>query len=142
MSTLTMTMTIFYIPVLEICLSILGFGLTIMFCTAICKACHRFREEREEWRRNQETAPPPIYFIQYPGSMSQPDSEDYPRLPQCNQDPLRPPRYSTTGYCGPPPSYNECISAGTYSEYSSVPVCPIIPSQHTDVVQPQTQSTS
>ncbi|XP_068577191.1 uncharacterized protein si:dkey-283b1.6 [Cebidichthys violaceus] len=137
------------IPILEIFLGILGFGLSIMFCTTFCRACSRLREEqidREAWRRSeQEARPPPIYFIPFHGSMSQQDSEDHPRVPRYSQELHAPPRYSNAAVCGPPPSYNEVglkpddPPPPAYTEYN-VPVYPITPPPHTDMGQPQTQS--
>lgn len=122
----------------RIFLGILGFGLSILFCTTFCRACSRIREqqlERDTWRRNERDGrPPPIYFIPFPRGMSQEDGEDHRRASQCSQELQAPPRYSTTAYSGIPPSYNDvslhpmhhiishstgislfflCISAGT-----------------------------
>ncbi|XP_071339524.1 uncharacterized protein [Trachinotus anak] len=136
-----------YIPILEIFLGILGFGLSIMFCTTFCRACSRLREEeleREAWRRSeQDGRPPPIYFIPFPRSMSQQDSEDT-RAVRHSQEVHSPPRYSTAAYCGPPPSYDElgCKPDDlppAYTEHN-VPVYPITPQPHTDMVQSQTWS--
>ncbi|XP_042344889.1 extensin [Plectropomus leopardus] len=138
------------IPILEIFLGILGFGLSIMFCTTLCRVCSRYREEqieREVLRRSeQEGRPPPIYFIPFHGSLSQ-DGEDHPRVPRYSQEIHAPPRYSNAVYCGPPPSYNELgfkpeDLPPDYTEYSVpvTPVYPITPPPHTDMVQPQTQS--
>lgn len=95
----------------RIFLGILGFGLSIMFCTTFCRVCSRFREEqinREALRRSeQETRPPPIYFIPFHGSMSRQDSEDQDRGPRISLELHTPPRYSNVVFCGPPPSYNE-----------------------------------
>lgn len=89
-------------------LGILGFGLAIMFCTTFCRACGRLREEqitREAIRRTEQDGRlQSIYFIPFPRSISPQDSED-----QHDGDDLRPPRYSTTVYTGPPPSYNEVM---------------------------------
>ncbi|KAK9522277.1 hypothetical protein VZT92_018752 [Zoarces viviparus] len=132
------------IPILEIFLGILGFGLCIMFCTSFCRACSRLREvqiDREAWRRSeQETRPPPIYFIPFHGSMSQQDSED-PWVPRYSQELHTPPRYSNVAFCGPPPSYNEVglkpdDLPPAYTE-DNVPVYPITPPPHTDMVQTQ-----
>ncbi|XP_037632590.1 uncharacterized protein si:dkey-283b1.6 isoform X1 [Sebastes umbrosus] len=135
-----------YIPILEIFLGILGFGLSIMFCTTFCRACSRLREEqieREALRRSEQNGrPPPIYFIPFHGSLQ--DGEDHPRVPRYSQEILTPPVYSNAAYCGPPPSYNELglkpeDHPPAYTEYT-VPVYPITPPPHTDMVQPQTQS--
>ncbi|XP_044051315.1 uncharacterized protein si:dkey-283b1.6 [Siniperca chuatsi] len=137
-----------YIPILEIFLGILGFGLSIMFCTTFCRACSRLREEhieREAWRRSeQDGCPRSIYFIPYPRRMSQQDSEDHHRVSQHSQELHTPPQYSTAVYCGPPPSYNELgfkpeDLPPAYTEYNT-PVYPITPPPLTDMVQPQTQS--
>ncbi|KAG7221276.1 hypothetical protein INR49_017341, partial [Caranx melampygus] len=136
-----------YIPILEIFLGILGFGLSIMFCTTFCRACSRLREEeieREAWRRSeQEGRPPPIYFIPFPRNISQTDGEDV-RMPRHSQEINMPPRYSATAYCGAPPSYDElgCKPEDlppAYSEHN-VPVYPITPPPHTDTTQSQTWS--
>ncbi|XP_068167577.1 uncharacterized protein si:dkey-283b1.6 isoform X2 [Antennarius striatus] len=112
------------------------------------QACSRYREEqieREAWRRSeQEGRPPPIYFIPFPGSISQQDGEDHVRVPRYSQEFQSPPQYNTAAYCGPPPSYNELgikpeDLPPAYTEYSA-PVYPITPPPHTDMVQPQTQT--
>lgn len=99
------------LPSTRIFLGILGFALSILFCTTFCRACSRIREqqlERETWRRNEHDGrPPPIYFIPFPRSVPQHDSEDHLRVSQCSQELHTPPRYSTAVYCGLPPSYNE-----------------------------------
>ncbi|XP_034025489.1 uncharacterized protein si:dkey-283b1.6 [Thalassophryne amazonica] len=100
------------VPVVQIFLGILGFGLSIMFCTTFCRLCQHFRErqvDREEWRRNaEEGRTPPIYVIPFPRSMSQQDSEDHSRVPSYSPEILYgPSQYNTNPYCGPPPSYNE-----------------------------------
>ncbi|KAL7391162.1 hypothetical protein ABVT39_005245 [Epinephelus coioides] len=137
-----------YIPILEIFLGMLGFGLSIMFCTTFCRACSRYREEqieREVWRRTeQDGRPPPIYFIPFHGSMSHQDGDDHPRAPRYSQENHTPPQYSNAAYSGPPPSYNELglkpeDLPPAYTEYS-VPVYPITPPPPSDMVQPQTQS--
>ncbi|XP_056275521.1 uncharacterized protein si:dkey-283b1.6 [Pseudoliparis swirei] len=102
----------FKIPILEIFLGILGFGLSIMFCTTFCRVCSRLREEqiaREAWRHSeqQDTHPPPIYFIPFHGSRTQQDGEDHHRVPRYSQELHAPPQYSNGVLCGPPPSYNE-----------------------------------
>ncbi|XP_059193543.1 uncharacterized protein si:dkey-283b1.6 [Centropristis striata] len=123
-----------YIPVLEIFLGIMGFGLSIMFCTTFCRACSRLREEqieREAWRRSEmETRTPPIFFIPFHGSISH-DGEDLPRVPRYSQELHTPPHYTNGGFCGPPPAYNELglkpdDQPPAYTEYN-VP--------HTDAVQ-------
>ncbi|XP_033973836.1 uncharacterized protein si:dkey-283b1.6 [Trematomus bernacchii] len=129
------------IPILEIFLGILGFGLSIMFCTTFCRVCSRFREEqidREAARRSNQELRPPIYFIPFHGSLSQHDSEDVPGMPRYSQE-LYPP-YNNAAFCGPPPSYNELELKPddlppAYTDYS-VPVYPL-PSPH-HMVQPQT----
>ncbi|XP_033182030.1 uncharacterized protein si:dkey-283b1.6 [Anabas testudineus] len=137
-----------YFPILEIFLGILGCALSILFCTTFCRACSRLREqhmEREAWRRNEHGGrPPSIYFVPFPRSLSQHDGEDHHRVSQGNQELHTPPRYSTTVYCGPPPTYNElgCKPDDLpppYTEYN-IPVYPRAPPPHTDMVQPQTQS--
>lgn len=96
----------------SIFLGVLGFGLSIMFCTTFCRVCHHFREEqieREAWQRSEQNGhSPSIYFIPFPGRMSQQDSEDQLREPRHSQELQSPPQYSTV-YFGPPPSYNEVI---------------------------------
>lgn len=95
----------------RIFLGILGFGLSILFCTTFCRACSPFREEqieREVWRRNeQEARRNPIFFIPFPRNGS--ESENQFRVPRYSEEVQAPPRYSTAAYCGPPPSYNEVI---------------------------------
>ncbi|KAK2837914.1 hypothetical protein Q5P01_015126 [Channa striata] len=127
----------FDLPLLEIFLGVLGFGLSIMFCTSFCRACSRFREqqmEREMWRHSeQEGRPPSIFVIPLPRSTSQQEGEDHLRVTQHSQELRTPPRYSTAVYCGPPPSYNEL-------EFKSDDLPPpysahdIPPPPHTDVV--------
>lgn len=82
-------------------LGFLGFGLAIMFCTSFFRACGRIRDDQiqrqAQQRREQESHLRSIYFIPFPRSLSQQDSEDPPT----------PPRYSTSGYMESPPSYNE-----------------------------------
>ena len=95
----------------------LGFGLSVLFCTTFCRACTRLREEqieREVWRRSeQDGRPPSIYFIPFHGSIPQPDSEDM-RVPRYSEEILTSPQYNTE-FAGPPPNYNEvnitCIVA-------------------------------
>lgn len=92
----------------SIFLGILGVGLSILFCTSFCRACHRYREaqiEREAWRRSVQEGQPPIYFIPFPGGRAQLDAEDPSREPRHSQD-HQPPQYSAVSY-GPPPSYND-----------------------------------
>lgn len=96
----------------SIFLGILGVGLSILFCTSFCRACHRYREaqiEREAWRRTGHDQPPSIYFIPFPGNISHLDAEDPSRDPRYSQD-HQPPQYSAVSY-GPPPSYNEVSRA-------------------------------
>ncbi|KAL6114745.1 uncharacterized protein ACO6RY_05434 [Pungitius sinensis] len=137
------------IPVLKIFLGILGFGLSIMFCTTFCRVCSRFREEqmnREALRRSeQDTRPPPIFFIPFHGGMSQQDSEDQPGGggPRISLELHSPPRYSNVVFCGPPPSYNELglkpdDLPPAYTEYS-VPVYQIAAPPPRDRSQPQAQ---
>ncbi|KAK7934372.1 hypothetical protein WMY93_005268 [Mugilogobius chulae] len=91
-----------YLPVLEIFMAVLGFGLTIMFCTTFCRACSRLRDEqieREVWRRTEHDGrPPSIYVIPFPRSLSQ-DSEDMVTRPSLE--------YTNGAFCEPPPAYNE-----------------------------------
>ncbi|GLD74776.1 uncharacterized protein AKAME5_002610800 [Lates japonicus] len=107
---------------IEIFLGILGFGLSIMFCTTFCRACSRFREEQIE---------------------READGEDF-RVPRHSQELHAPPRYSTTAYSGPPPPYNElgCKPDDLPPAYTecNVPVYPITPQRHTDMVQSETVS--
>ncbi|XP_056149105.1 uncharacterized protein si:dkey-283b1.6 [Lampris incognitus] len=130
------------IPAVEIFLSILGFGFSILLCTVFCRLCQRIREEREELSRSEEGQISPIFFIPYPGSRSMQQGEEHGRLPRLSQEAYRPPRYSTAVYCGAPPSYNELDFKQedlppAYSEHASVPIHPIMPPAHTDLVQPQ-----
>lgn len=115
---LSCTISIFLIPLSpfssssRIFLGILGFGLSIMFCTTFCRVCSRFREEqidREAARRSNQELRPPIYFIPFHGSLSQHDSEDVPGMPRYSQELYLPPQYNNAAFCGPPPSYNEVI---------------------------------
>ncbi|XP_072243033.1 uncharacterized protein [Leuresthes tenuis] len=96
-------------PFLELFLGLLGMGLSILCCTSFCRACTRFREEQieREVQRRSEHSPhlQSIYFIPFPRSRPQQDSEDQHGV-ECGE-PHTPPRYSTTDYYGPPPSYNE-----------------------------------
>lgn len=96
----------------SIFLGVLGVGLSILFCTSFCRACHRYREtqiEREAWRRTgHDGQPPSIYFIPFAGNISHLDAED-PRDPRYSQD-HQPPQYSAVSY-GPPPAYNEVSRA-------------------------------
>ncbi|XP_062274136.1 uncharacterized protein si:dkey-283b1.6 [Scomber scombrus] len=136
-----------YIPIVEIFVGFLGFGLFIMFCTTFCRACSRLREEqieREALRRNEmEGWPPSIYFIPFPGGRSQQDGEDQVGVPRYSHE-FTPPRYSTEVFSGPPPAYSELAFKPedlppVYTEYS-VPVYPTTPPPHTEMVQPQTQT--
>ncbi|XP_072289986.1 uncharacterized protein [Eucyclogobius newberryi] len=115
------------LPVLEIFMAVLGFGLTIMFCTTFCRACHRLRDEqieRETWRRSeQDGRPPSIYVIPFPRNLSQ-DSEDI--VPRHSQD--IPIHYTNGAFSEPPPAYNELgfkpdDLPPAYTEYS-VPMYP------------------
>ncbi|XP_077571109.1 uncharacterized protein LOC144195385 [Stigmatopora nigra] len=122
------------IPALEIFLAILGIGLLIMFCTTFFRACSRLREEqieREAWRRTEhEGRPPPIFFIPFPGRLSQQqgDEEQHVAPQYASQDSFTPPVYNDAGgFCGPPPSYTEVgfkpdDLPPAYSEYSANPV--------------------
>ncbi|XP_069379519.1 uncharacterized protein [Paralichthys olivaceus] len=139
------TMSIMEIPILEIFLGTLGFGLSIMFCTTFCRACSRLREEqieREVWRRSeQDGRPPSIYFIPFHGSIPPQDSEEV-RVPRYSEEVLTPPQYNAV-YAGPPPAYNELgfkpeDLPPAYTEHN-VPVHPITPQPHTDVVQTVSQ---
>ncbi|XP_041644077.1 uncharacterized protein si:dkey-283b1.6 [Cheilinus undulatus] len=138
-----------YIPILEIFLGFLGFGLSIIFCTAFCRACSRIREEQIEMelqrRSERDGHPHSIYFIPFPRSVSQQDGEDSLRAPRYSQAVQSPPLYNTSAYNGPPPSYSELgikpeDLPPAYTEYSSTPVYPNTPPPHTDTAQPQTQS--
>ncbi|XP_037837615.1 uncharacterized protein si:dkey-283b1.6 [Kryptolebias marmoratus] len=125
-------------PFLEVFVGILGFGLGIMFCTSFCRACSRIREEqieREAQRRREQDGPlRSIYFIPFPRSISQQDSEEPPT----------PPRYSTSVYYESPPSYNELgikpddlpppYTDHNLPEYSATPL------SHTNMVPSQVQS--
>ncbi|XP_033828801.1 uncharacterized protein si:dkey-283b1.6 [Periophthalmus magnuspinnatus] len=123
-------MALEYLPVLEIFMAVLGFGLTIMFCTTFCRACSRLRQEqieREAWRRAEHDGrPPSIFVIPFPRSLSQ-DSDDM--VQRHSQDvPLQ---YMNGAFCEPPPAYNELDFKPddlppAYTEYS-VPVYPLHP---------------
>lgn len=96
-------------PSTSIFLGILGVGLSILFCTTFCRACHRYREEEIERRTRQRSEQdghvPSIYFIPFSGNLNL-ESDDHPREPRDSVDIYLPPRYSTMSY-GPPPSYSE-----------------------------------
>lgn len=96
-------------PSTSIFLGILGVGLSILFCTTFCRACHRYREEeierRARQRSEQDGHAPSIYFIPFSGNLNL-DSDDHPREQRDSVDIYLPPRYSTMSY-GPPPSYSE-----------------------------------
>ncbi|XP_061623391.1 uncharacterized protein si:dkey-283b1.6 [Phyllopteryx taeniolatus] len=142
------------IAALDIFLALLGIGLLIMFCTTFCSACSRLREEqieREAWRHAEENGrPPSIFFIPFPGSLSQQqqqqsqqqDEEEHYRVPRYSQEAFRPPQYNASGGCsGPPPSYTELgfkpdDLPPAYTEYN---VNPVIAPVHTDVAQSPTQ---
>ncbi|XP_061837795.1 uncharacterized protein [Nerophis lumbriciformis] len=134
------------IPALEIFLAILGIGLLIMFCTTFCRACSRLRQEqieREAWRRSeQDNRPPSIYFIPFPGRLSQQDEEDHHRTPRYSQEIFTPPQYNAANYSGPPPSYTElgCKPDDLPPAYTEYSVNQITASAHTDAVQPPTQA--
>lgn len=118
------------LPVLEIFMAVLGFGLTIMFCTTFCRACSRLREEqieREAWRRTEHDGrPPPIYVIPFPRNLSQ-DSDDM--LPRHSLENL--PQYSNGAFSESPPAYSELDIKPddlppAYTEYSG-PMYPVHP---------------
>ncbi|XP_055017297.1 uncharacterized protein si:dkey-283b1.6 [Boleophthalmus pectinirostris] len=122
------------LPALEIFMAVLGFGLTIMFCTTFCRACSRLREEqieREAWRRTEHDGrPPSIFVIPFPRSLSQ-ESEDM--VHRHSQD--FPPQYTNGAFCEPPPAYNELgfkpdDLPPAYTEYS-VPMYPMPPAPAT-----------
>eukprot|EP00066_Takifugu_rubripes_P028698 XP_011617964.1 PREDICTED: extensin-like [Takifugu rubripes] len=134
-----------FFPFLDIFLGILGVGLSILFCSSFCRACHRYREaqmEREAWRRTaHDGQPPSIYFIPFPGNLSHRDAEDPSRDPRYSQD-HPPPQYSAVS-CGPPPSYSELgfkpeDLPPAYTEDAPA-VLPVTPPPHTHEVRPQTQ---
>ncbi|XP_054630312.1 uncharacterized protein si:dkey-283b1.6 [Dunckerocampus dactyliophorus] len=133
------------IPALEIFLAILGIGLLIMFCTTFCRACSRLRQEqieREAWRRSEHDGrPPSIYFIPYPGRLSQQEDEDHHRGPRYSQEVFTPPQYNAAGYNGPPPSYTElgCKPEDLPPAYTEYNINPIIAPAHMDAVQSPTQ---
>lgn len=129
---------------IEIFLGILGLGLTIIFCTACCRACIRIRDHQidmEVRRRNElDGTPRPIYFIPFP--RNQQDSDDQMRAPRYSQEVHTPPPFSTPGFNIPPPAYNELEfkpddPPPAYNEYSS-PVYPIAPPPEINTNQPQT----
>ncbi|KAM9821764.1 uncharacterized protein ACBT44_007228 [Syngnathus typhle] len=105
------------IPVLEIFLAVLGFGLLIMFCATFCRACSRLREEeieREAWRRTEHDGrPPSIYFIPFHGRLAQQEQQlqeqdEHHGVPPYSQEAFTLPQYNTAGgHSGPPPSYTE-----------------------------------
>lgn len=132
-----------YIPVLEIFLGFLAFGLSIMFCTTFCRACSRLREEQIEreaqLRSEQNGRPPPIYFIPFARGMSQ-DSEDGFSGVRYNET-QTPPQYASAMYCGPPPAYNELgfkpeDLPPAYTEYNT----PLPPSDVESQSHPHLQS--
>ncbi|CAL8343549.1 unnamed protein product [Lota lota] len=117
----------------EIFLGIMGIGFSILFCTAFCRVCQRFRDdrlEREEWLRAREAGRPTSVFVipVHGGGPSRLERDDYPDRgpPRYSQEVLRPPRYSVTVGSGPPPAYNELgfkpedLVPG-YTEHSLVP---------------------
>ncbi|XP_069562689.1 uncharacterized protein [Brachyistius frenatus] len=119
-------------PYLEIFLGILGFGLSIMICTTFCRVCIRFRETQLE----REARPRSIYVIPFPRNLAQDDSEN-----QHGGEVHAPPRYSTSVYSGPPPSYNEVEIKPddlppAYTEYNLPEYLPP-PTFHTDMQQSQ-----
>ncbi|KAL0992703.1 hypothetical protein UPYG_G00097150 [Umbra pygmaea] len=81
------------IPIVQIFLPMITFGIVILCCTAFCKAFHRAREERLE--REERRDRPSIFVIPFPAETSD------------NEDIHLPPRYSMTEFYSPPPSYNE-----------------------------------
>ncbi|XP_026177965.1 uncharacterized protein LOC113139162 [Mastacembelus armatus] len=134
------------LPILEIILGTLGFGVSIMFCLTFCRGCNSLREEqieREVTRRTEQNgrARHSIYFIPFTGGLSQPDTDDHHRVPQQIQEHHSPPQYNTADYCEPPPSYNELVLKSedlppAYTEHHT-PVYPITPPPHTDTSQTQ-----
>lgn len=125
---------------LDIFLGMLGFGLSIIFCTAFCRTCGRMREEQvqREVRRRREQEARPIYFIPFDRNPSLQDAED-PR----GMDLPPTPTSGLPDYYGPPPSYNELgikpdDLPPAYSE-QILPAYSSTPSPHTDVEQTQAQ---
>ncbi|XP_021413200.1 uncharacterized protein si:dkey-283b1.6 isoform X1 [Oncorhynchus mykiss] len=115
---------------LEIFIPMITFGITIICCTAFCKAFHRARQEQLD--REERRDRPSIYVIPFPAVSY--DSEDI----------HRPPRYSTSEFSSPPPAYNEVLVhpkhevemkpdfihpelPPAYSEVSNAPVFPLQP---------------
>ncbi|XP_038836172.1 uncharacterized protein si:dkey-283b1.6 [Salvelinus namaycush] len=107
---------------LEIFMPLITFGITILCCTAFCKAFHRAREEQLD--REERRDRPSIYVIPFPAVSSD------------NEDIHRPPRYSTSEFYSPPPAYNEVEMKPdfihpelppAYSEVSNTPVFPLQP---------------
>ncbi|CAJ1069178.1 uncharacterized protein si:dkey-283b1.6 [Xyrichtys novacula] len=98
------------LPILQIFMGIMGFGLIIIFCTTFCRVCSRIRDEQIEIaaQRNAAQNPHPhsVYFIPFPRNLSQ-DDEDLPRVPRYSQAVQMPPQYGTSPYSGPPPAYSE-----------------------------------
>ncbi|KAK0147471.1 hypothetical protein N1851_013034 [Merluccius polli] len=125
------------IPALEIFLGVLGLGFSILFCTAFCRICHRFRDdqlEREEWLRAREAdRPTSVFVIPVQGGHSRlAEGEDFHSVmpPRYSQELHRPPRYSVTIGSGPPPAYNELgfkpeDLPPVYTERTTVPSYPL-----------------
>lgn len=100
----------------SIYLGILGFGLSILFCTTFCRLCQRIRQDRieREEEQNSERNGPSIYFIPFSRRLSQQDSEDEFFGPRGSQEPGSPPQYNSV-YNESPPPYNEVIVQQTFS---------------------------
>ncbi|KAI1884163.1 hypothetical protein AGOR_G00223610 [Albula goreensis] len=73
-------------PFLEIFMPLVTFGIAILCCTSLCKACHRYQEEQLD-----RIDRPSIFVIPIP-------AEDHFH---------QPPRYSATEFHATPPPYAE-----------------------------------
>ncbi|KAG7459641.1 hypothetical protein MATL_G00212840 [Megalops atlanticus] len=102
-------------PFLEIIIPFVTFGIAVLCCTSICKACHNAREER----------------------LDQPDRPSILVIPIPADD--SPPRYSTTEIFGLPPPYAEVemkphlfpLPEGLPPAYTEVVFSPAAPSPPT-----------
>ncbi|KAG5832381.1 transmembrane protein 92 [Anguilla anguilla] len=74
-------------PFLEVFMPFVGFGIVVLCCTPLCRACHSFQESRHE-----RVDSPSVYIIPFPAE----------------ERAHSPPRYSTAVFASPaPPPYAE-----------------------------------